>query len=227
MSDIQTRRLLTAGMMAGPLVVTVGLTLALTREGFDLQQHASSQLALGKDGWMQTANFLIAGVLCIAFAVGSRSALRGQRGGTLVPWLLGAYALMHILVALFPTDPAFGFPPGPDTPLGAPMPADASVHAIVHSLAGFAGFNALAIACFVMAWHFGRQALFWCGFSLLTGAAILGIDVYAMQWEMAHSGPERMTAQFNFLPMWILLPLVWGYVSALAWKLRKTHGGAA
>lgn len=221
MTDQLARRLLNAGIIAGPLVVTVGLTLALTREGFDMQRHASSLLALGEHGWMQALNFLVAGGLTAALAVGMRQALRGERGGMLVPWLLGAYALMHILVALFPTDPAFGFPPGPATPVGAPPPADASFHAIVHSLAGFMGFNALAIACFVMAWHFGRQTLFWCLLSVTTGLAILGIDVYALRWEFALTGLDRATAQFNFLPMWALLPLVWGYVSALAWKLRR------
>jgi len=216
-----TKRLLTIGMLAGPLVLLVGLTLAMTREGFELQRHGSSMLALGEHGWLQTLNFCITGLLTTALALGIGRALRGQPGGRWVAWLLGAFALMHILVALFPTDPAFGFPPDPGTPPGAPLTDDASFHAIVHSLAGFTGFNALAIACFILAWHFARKSLFWCALSVLTAAAIIMIDIYAMRWELAHAGPERASAQFNFLPMWVLLPLIWGYLSGLAWVMKR------
>lgn len=57
-----TRRLLAAGILAGPLALAIDFTLALSREGFELQRHASSQLALGDGGWMQSLNFVVAGL---------------------------------------------------------------------------------------------------------------------------------------------------------------------
>lgn len=220
MNERTTSRLLLAGMVAGPLVLAGDFIHAFLREGFDLQRHASSQLALGDLGWIQQLNFIVAGVLTMAFAIGARRVLRGQSGGLWGPVLLGVFALSHVLVGVFCTDPAFGFPPEPGTPAGIPPYDTASTHAVIHSLSGGIGFNVLAAACFVFARHFGRAQLRWMLASLAIGLAILGIGVYAGMWEAQHTGPERATASFNFLPMWALLPPVWGYLSALAWKLR-------
>lgn len=221
MNDALTRRLLGAGLIAGPLVLTVDFALAFLREGFDLRRHASSLLALGEWGCVQSLNFIVAGLLTLAFAMGARRLLRDTRGGLWGPLLLGVFAVSHVLVGVFSTDPAFGFPPGPGTPVGVPDYASASLHAVLHSLAGMVGFNALAAACGVFAWRFGRAQARWMFFSLLTAAAILAVGVYAAAWEAQHTGPERASARFDFLPMWAVLPLVWGYLTALAWKLRS------
>jgi hypothetical protein len=53
----------------------VGFVQILTRDGFDLDRHALSQLALGSWGFVQIANFLVTGVLVIAAARGLRSPL--------------------------------------------------------------------------------------------------------------------------------------------------------
>lgn len=222
MTDPHTRRLLNAGLLAGPLVLVVGFAQALLREGFELQRHASSQLALGELGWVQSLNFIVAGVLMLAFAFGARRAMRGTPGGFWAPLLIGVFAVSHVLVGVFPTEPAFGFPPGPDTPIGVPDYANAGMSAVIHSIAGFVGFNVLAAAAFVLARHFGRAQMRWMAASLFVAVVILAIDVYAATWELRHTGDERATAPFNFLPMWATLPVVWGYLSALAWKLRQS-----
>src|SRR4029450_10187220 len=73
---------------AGPVWGAVSLAQAATREGFDLTRHPLSALANGSLGWLQIANFLVAGVLTIAGATGLRRALHGGRGGTWVPRLV-------------------------------------------------------------------------------------------------------------------------------------------
>lgn len=218
-----TRRLLAAGILAGPLALAVDFTLALTREGFELQRHASSQLALGDGGWMQSLNFLVAGLLMGAFTLGLHRALQGQPGGRWAPWLMAVFALSHVGVGLFSTDPAFGFPPGPDTPPGLPAYDQASFHAVLHSLFGFVGFIALAAACAVLAWHFHRRGeRGWCWLALLPTVTVLAISVYAGHYESQHTDPAlRAASQFDFRPMWAGLPLIWGPVSALAWALRR------
>jgi len=223
MHDKLTRRLLSAGLVAGPLVLAVGFAQAFLREGFSLVRNASSQLALGELGWIQSLNFIVAGLLMTAFALGARRALRGTPGGLWAPLLLGGFAVCHVLVGLYPTDPAFGFPPGPGTPAGIPAYDQASHHAALHSLFGGLGFSMLAAACFVLAWHFGRRDRRWLAFSLLTGGVIIGIALYGGIWESHHTDPVvRATAHFNFLPMWATLPVVWGYLTGLAWKLLGT-----
>lgn len=223
MNDSLTRRLLTAGILAGPLVLVVGFTLALTRTGFDLQRHASSQLALGDGGWMQSLNFIVAGLLTLAFALGLRRALRGQAGGPWAPWLMMVFAVSHVLVGLFSTDPAFGFPPGPGTPAGLPAYDQASFHAVLHSLFGLVGFVALAAACAALAWHLRRGGeTGWALLALLPTVTVIAISVYAGHYESQHTDPAvRAQAQFDFRPMWAGLPLMWGALSAIAWKLRR------
>ena len=71
-TDRVTTALLTGGIVAGPLYVMASLTQALTRDGFDLTRHAWSVLATGDWGWIQIANFLVAGTLLVGFGLGLR-----------------------------------------------------------------------------------------------------------------------------------------------------------
>ncbi|MDN7430766.1 DUF998 domain-containing protein [Burkholderia sp. AU45388] len=220
--DRLTSRLLSAGLIAGPLVITVGFAQAILRDGFDLRHHASSQLALGEFGWVQSLNFIVAGLLMLAFAIGARRVLKGTPGGLWAPLLLAVFAVSHVLVGLFRTDPAFGFPPGVDTPPGLPAYDQATTHAILHALFGSVGFMALTAASFVLAWHFGQRHRAWMMASLIVAAIIIGIAIYGGLWESQHVDPVmRSTAHFDFLPMWATLPLIWGYLTALAWRLRR------
>ena len=57
---MRTRHLLTAGIVAGPLFVTVVALQLATRDGFDLTHHPISLLTLGDAGWVQVANFVVA-----------------------------------------------------------------------------------------------------------------------------------------------------------------------
>jgi Protein of unknown function (DUF998) len=75
-----TRALLACGVVAGPLVVAVAVLQALTRQGFDPSRHPLSLLRLGALGWIQITNFVVAGLLVVAFAVGLRRVLHPGRG---------------------------------------------------------------------------------------------------------------------------------------------------
>jgi hypothetical protein len=74
--------LLTCGAVAGPIFIVVGFAAALTRNGFDLGKHPLSLLSVGDHGWIQISNFVVAGLLFVASAVGIRRALNHGRGGT-------------------------------------------------------------------------------------------------------------------------------------------------
>jgi hypothetical protein len=50
----------------------------------------ASSLALGDWGWTQIANFLVSGLLTLAFAVSLRRAFRPPEGSTWGPLLVGA-----------------------------------------------------------------------------------------------------------------------------------------
>ena len=147
-----TRSLLTCAVVAAPLWAVVSLAQAFTREGFDLTRHPLSVLSNGSLGWLQITNFLVAGVLTIAGAVGLRRALHGTPGGTWAPRLVGVNGLGMIAAAVFVMDPADGFPVG--TPAG--MPQTLSWHSYGHMAAGSIAFIALIAACYVLGRHFSR-----------------------------------------------------------------------
>jgi Protein of unknown function (DUF998) len=145
-----TRALLACGVVAGPLFLVVALLQALTRDGFDPGRHPLSLLSLGELGWIQITNFVVAGLLSVAFAVGMRRVLHPGRGGTWGPLLFGTYWVGLIGGGAFLADPGAGFPPG--APAGAPE--QLSWHGILHDAAHVLAFLALIAACFVLARRF-------------------------------------------------------------------------
>src|SRR5229473_859173 len=112
----RSRALLVCGVVAGPLFAVVGLVQAFTRPGFDLRRHALSMLENGDLGWIQISSFILTGLLFVAGAFGMRQVMRGSRGGTWGPLLVGVFGVGMVGAGLFTADPGFGFPPGtPDS----------------------------------------------------------------------------------------------------------------
>jgi hypothetical membrane protein len=103
--------LLACGVIAGPLYILVGVIEMLIRPGFDLRRHPLSLLSNGEGGWIHIAMLITTGLLTIAGALGMRRVLRGERGGTWGPVLIGLYGLGLIGAGVFVADPALGFPP--------------------------------------------------------------------------------------------------------------------
>ncbi|MEV4601069.1 DUF998 domain-containing protein [Amycolatopsis sp. NPDC049253] len=79
-----TRALLSAGVAAGPVYLVTALAQALTRPGFDPARTDVSLLAVGPNGWIQIANFVVTGLLVIACAVGLKSKLVATFGAGLI-----------------------------------------------------------------------------------------------------------------------------------------------
>jgi hypothetical protein len=164
-SDGGTRLLLAMGAAAGPLYVIVATAQILAREGFDVRVHAVSLLANGPWGWVQVANFILAGVLVIAGAVGLRRRMRGERGGTWGPVLLWGFGLGLVGSGIFVADPGAGFPPGAVEPTGGMTRGG-----LLHFASGGLAFYSLIAACLVWAARYrgmGRPGA--AAWSALTG----------------------------------------------------------
>ena len=171
-----TRRALAAGVVAGPLFLTVGLVQATTRDGFDLGRHALSQLALGSPGWVQTAAFLVAGTMLLTAAAGLRRVLAGP-GATWAPRLVAGFGTGMLLAGVFVADPAFGFPVG--TPEG---PGELSWHGQLHGLGFAVAMLSWVAACIVLAHRSavrGERALATGYAAALVLAAVLGASPLA------------------------------------------------
>jgi Protein of unknown function (DUF998) len=61
-----------------------------------------SALEAGPGGWVQQANFVVFGLLTIAFAVGLHWRMRPTRAGVVGPALLGWTGVGLVLTAAFP-----------------------------------------------------------------------------------------------------------------------------
>jgi hypothetical protein len=143
-----TRRLLLCGAIAGPAFVLVVLLQDYTRPGVDPRSQPLSLLSLGDWGWIQTLNFMVAGVLNLLYAVGLRRRLQGGHSGMAAPVLIALYGIGLVSVALFQTDPRNGFPPG------VVETSEWSWHAVLHGLGATVVFFAVAGALLAFSWAF-------------------------------------------------------------------------
>ena len=148
-----TRLLLGAGIVAGPLFVITAGVQAATREGFDLSHQPLSLLSLGDLGWIQITNFILAGLLSLAFAVGVGRALVSGPGSRWAPRLLAVFGFGLIIGGVFVPDAALGYPIG--TPDG--YPSALSWHGMLHAVAPPLAFLALVAACLVVARRFSSE----------------------------------------------------------------------
>ncbi|RCG16787.1 DUF998 domain-containing protein [Streptomyces diacarni] len=134
--------LLACGMAAGPLFTATYLLEGAGRVHYKSSRHPVSSLALGPAGWAQTANFLVAGLLSLLFAVGLWRTGPSHWGALLI----GVWAVGLLGAGAFRTDPVSGYPVGTPDQLQHPTRVGA-----LHDLFSLIGFLALAVACFVFA----------------------------------------------------------------------------
>lgn len=163
-----TRSLLGYGVVVGPLYLAVGLIQAFVREGFDLERHPLSVLANGPGGWVQTANFVVSGLMVIATAVGFARVL-GAKSRAMTRFL-GSYGVSMIVAAVFRADPMDGFPVG--TPAGPPTTISAI--GLMHFIAGALGFVSLAASALLATRVMSRlNAVVFARLSLCAGLSVL------------------------------------------------------
>jgi hypothetical protein len=159
--------LLACGVLAGPVLIGVGFVQVFTRDGFDLDRHALSQLSLGPWGFVQILNFVVTGALVIAAARGLRGASTSDWG----PRLLALFGVGMIIAGVFVADPGYGFPVG--TPDG---PGRMSWHGILHMVGFVAAMVSWTAAMIVFARAFGsrgdRERVAVCVGALVVAAAV-------------------------------------------------------
>lgn len=172
---MNTKTLLACGAIAGPLFVVAFLVQGATRAHYDPLRHPVSSLALGDSGWTQTANFVVAGLLTLAFTAGLRLTLRPGKSSTWGPLLVGMWAVGLLGAGVFATDPVNGYPPGTSD-----LPPGYTWHGALHDLFSLPGFVALAAACFVFGHRFATHGeRGWAIYSVVSGLAFVVAFVLA------------------------------------------------
>jgi hypothetical protein len=166
--------LLWAGAAAAWLFNAVYVADGLTRPGYHPMRHPVSALALGPRGRLQTANFLVCGLVIAAGAVAVPAAFDSAT-------LTGAVAslgLALVLSGVFPMDPMRGYPPG--APEGTPE-EHSRTHGL-HDAAGAAVFLLLALTPLMAASALEDPAWRW-GSGLVAAAAAVCSVAFGRAWE--------------------------------------------
>jgi Protein of unknown function (DUF998) len=171
--------LLLCGAIAGPLFVSAFTAFGATRAGYDWERLPVSSLAIGRHGWLQRLNFVVAGVLYSCAGLGLRRSGNRRVGPRAVPALVAGVGVGLIGAGIFVTDPVGGYPPR--TPGGASVD-DAGSGATAPTLAGrlhnlfaipvFAGIPVAAMASAATAAR--SRDYRWAGCSAPSGLAMVG-----------------------------------------------------
>ena len=170
--DQATMFLLLLGAVAGPLFVLTVLAQDYTRPGFDPRLDMLSLLSLGSYGWVQVANFVVTGALDVLYAIGLRRYLRGSKIRTLAPVFVFIHGFFLIVVGVFRTDPAGGFPPGVAA-VTAP-----SWHGVIHALGAPFAFLSLAAGLVALGRVFAaRGQRGWALYAVMSAAAMVIIFI--------------------------------------------------
>ena len=201
--------LLLCGVIAGPLFVIVFLIEGSLRPGYDVMRQPVSALAIGKRGWVQRTNFIVVGILMLAYAFGLNMALVTYGGSFWIPFLVGLYAVGLIGAGIFVTDKT-GIP-GKET-----VSKKRDVGGAIHDLCSLIVFIPLFIACFVFAHLFAASgSLGWQLYSITTGILFgVGFIIFAKGFATN----EKFAGLFQRLTIaigWIWLALVAAHLLAL------------
>jgi hypothetical protein len=208
-----TKILLTAGTVAGPLFTLLWILESLTGANYNPLRHPVSSLALGEFGWTQIANFIIAGLLMLAFALGLWRVLRIQRASIWGSLLVALWGMGLLGAGVFLTDPVSGYP------LGTPdLLLNPTSHGALHDQLSLVGFLALTVACFVFSYRFARQGeRGWSFYSMLTGILF---PVGIVLSSVAFSQNASLVA-FGGLIQRLTITVGWTWLTLLAIHFQK------
>jgi hypothetical membrane protein len=168
---------LSAGILAGPILVAVSFAQIPFRDGFDMTKHAFSFLLIGPGAGLQIVNYLLAGTLYAVSGVGLRRAL-GGRTGRLAQAFATSLGAGLVVAGLFPPPPSFGYPKG--APAG--VPSELSTTAVLHGVGFGLGVISWCGLLLVLAASLRRRAQRrWAVLALVTGLALLVVPATSTQ----------------------------------------------
>jgi hypothetical protein len=205
-----TRRLLACGLIGPVLFIVTFLVEGATRDAYSPLRHPVSSLSLGGSGWTQIANFLLAGLLLVAFALGIR-----RRGlGTSAPVLMALVGIGLIGAGIFAADPISGYPPGT-----APAALERTTHGVLHDLFSTPVFTALPAACLVLARRFARHhSRGWANYSVATAVGFLAC--FVLSSLAFRQNPALVSFGGLFQRLALIIGLCW--VAAVAAHLQRS-----
>ena len=203
-----TKTLLLLGLLGRPLFVATFIIEGATRAFYDPARLPVSLLALGVEGWVQTLNFLVDGMLLFGLAIGlARSVPDRSLAARAGPMLIAVVAVGVFGAGVFSTDPAGGFP------FGEPPPPESTLHATLHDVCSLMVFVGLPLAMAVFAaWFASRGEVGWVAYSAASAiAAAVGFILFVA----AVSGAAGLDDVAGWVQR-VVIVVGWGWMTLLA-----------
>jgi len=207
-------RLLSCGVLAGPLFVGTFTALGASRDGYEVRRDAVSLLAVGRRGWIQRANFVTAGVLYVAASGGPTGQPRRLVGSRVSPFLLAAAGLGLIGSGAFVTGTGDERPDGTRAEAQLPTREEA-----LHDLCAVPIFIGIPAAATLAGRGFGRNDdRAWARYSRAS-AVVMALS-FAL-FSAAFGGTRHLLAWGGVLQRISILS-GFGWVTAMSLRCRRT-----
>ncbi len=207
------------GVAAGPVFVSVFTVLGVRKAGYDWRRHAVSSLAVGRDGWPQRANFVLAGGLYCIAACGLAQSSRHAVGPAVVPALIVGAGAGLIGSGLFVTDPVAGFRPPRHVPDGAAPEIRRTRGGQLHNLCAIPVFIGIPAAASVCAGSAARRRAYgWAGYC--AGSAI-GMAGTCVLFGAAFGGAPRLARRGGLFQR-LSIATGFGWLSALSFRALRS-----
>jgi hypothetical protein len=177
-----------------------------TRADYNPIRYPISSLSIGDMGWMQMTNFIVTGLLLLAFALGLKRALQFSVAKSKGVLLIGLVGMGLIGAGICSSDPIYGYPPNKPLVL-----AQFTLHGHLHDFFSMFVFVCLPWACFIFRRRFIQNGdKGWASYSGFTGFAmplafvITAIGFKQVAWFADYAGAfQRLTLIIGFT--WIAL----------------------
>ena len=201
--------------MIGPvLFVSIFAIEGRLRMGYDSLAMYVSELSLGPHGWVQILNFIVFGLLLLAFAQGVAAGF--PEVSRAASALLTIIAFGYLLSGPFVMDPA-----------GTPRNL-LSIHGTVHGILGGVVFSLMPVTCFVCLRGFRREptwrSLQWwtvaAGVTITPAVVVLTIATKIAPAEIAFNGWLGLIQRMAIVPY-----MVWLFVFALTLRRKIAATG--
>ena len=208
--------LATSGVIAAVSFIVAFTLEGLVRPGYSPWRHAVSKLSTGEGGWVQVVNFLVSGVLVLAFAVGLWRNLPPRRSSRIAAVLVALFATALLVAGVFATDPALDYP----EPTGAN--AAHTLHGLIHGLAGLACFSLVSAAIFALAMGV-RGTAKWRGWPAALAACGVLVVVFFAGFIAASvlDGAGVLPNAPGGLLERLAIVAGWGALGAVSWRLIR------
>ena len=197
-------RLCTWAGTVGPILFVLVFTIdGFLKPGYSAMSQAVSYLAVGKNGWIQDANFIILGLLLTLFALAFFQWMRPVIKQ--IPLLAGT-------IFLLPT--ALGYIGAGLFIAAAPGEPQTALHVVLHTLSFQVIFFSLPVACVIIGWQL-RKTVGWRGYgwySIITGLVTVIPALFSVASFFSSGGTQSLGGLFNRI--FVIEALAWYVVMA-------------